>query len=109
MKKPPMRTEPHKGFFRSDYLYCTIPINVVKSFKWDKFNDKWDGLVLNASDDSLELNVNANLDLFYQFESNYLFDPEPSHSVILMQSVPGHFYDRLGKDWIPEFYNPIAK
>jgi|SRR3989344_4567542 len=81
----------------------------ISEFIWDKFNDKWDGLVLNASDDSLELNVNANLDLFYQFESNYLFDPEPSHSVILMQSVPGHFYDRLGKDWIPEFYNPIAK
>gem|GEM_PF-6382749 len=30
MKKPPMGTEPHKGFFRSDHLKCSRRVGFVK-------------------------------------------------------------------------------
>ena len=63
----------------------------------------WDNLVLNASDSSLELNVDANLALVNKFLENNV------KNIILLQSVPGHFYSRLSKSWMPKFYDPIAK
>ena len=72
-----------------------------------------DGLILSASDDSTDLNVVANSALV-----NWLTEgqsiAEYYHEagrvdVALMQSVPGHFYDRLaGRGKIPAFYNQIA-
>lgn len=87
----------------------------ISDFIDQTFDGRLDGLVLNASDSSLELNVVANLSLvnkFLQLRRNQLEADKSigEASLVLMQSVPGHFYDRLGStDLIPRFYRPIAK
>lgn len=79
------------------------------------FDNHLDSLVLNASGASYELNVTANnalVDQFLEYRKERLKNGEDltEASLILLQSVPGHFYDRLNPlNKIPEFYRPIAR
>ena len=70
------------------------------------FGGKVDILVLNASGPSRDINVNAANSLVDEFLP---IMPKGS-TIILMQSVPGHFEPQLEELFItPEFYRPIAK
>jgi len=70
------------------------------------FGGKLDILVLNASGPSRDINVtaaNSLVDMFLPIM------PRGS-TIVLMQSVPGHFEPQLNElNVIPEFYRPIAK
>ena len=70
------------------------------------FGGKLDILVLNASGPSRDINVtaaNSLVDMFLPIM------PRGS-TIVLMQSVPGHFEPQLDElDIISEFYRPIAK
>ena len=70
------------------------------------FGGKLDFLVLNASGKTTEINVTAANALIDQFLP---IMPRGS-TIVLMQSVPGHFQPQLeGLFATPEFYRPIAK
>lgn len=71
-----------------------------------KLGGKLDFLVLNASGVSTDINViaaNALIDQFLPIMSK-------DSTIVLMQSVPGHFEPQLEELYVtPEFYRPIAK
>lgn len=71
-----------------------------------KLGGKLDFLVLNASGQTMEINViaaNALIDQFLPIMSK-------GSTIVLMQSVPGHFEPQLEELYAtPEFYRPIAK
>jgi 3-oxoacyl-[acyl-carrier protein] reductase len=72
----------------------------------DKLGGNLDILILNASGPSREINVRAANALIDEF----LPKMPGGATIILMQSIPGHFYPILSeKDKIPDFYEPIAR
>jgi NAD(P)-dependent dehydrogenase (short-subunit alcohol dehydrogenase family) len=80
--------------------------NIYSAFQ-ARYGDKGnlDFLILNASGPTREVNVVANNALIDLFLPNM----SPGGKIILMQSVPGHFYDQLeDKNIIPDFYRPVA-
>jgi len=78
----------------------------LKETAQNLFGGKLDILVLNASGPSRDINVtaaNSLVDMFLPIM------PRGS-TIVLMQSVPGHFEPQLNElDIISEFYRPIAK
>lgn len=80
--------------------------NRLKQTLENSFGGKLDFLVLNASGKSTDINVTAANALIDQF-----LPLMPRHStIVLMQSVPGHFEPQLDGLYVtPEFYRPIAK
>lgn len=95
-----------KAFFiRADLKSLEERKKIYRSI-YENWWPNWDveeDFILNASDASLELNVEANIHL-----AKELIQGGAGKNLILMQSVPGHFYDRLSKSWMPKFYDPIA-
>lgn len=81
----------------------------VFEFFDQNFDERPDTLILNASDATYELNVEANLALVRKFMELRKNGGGGEGNLVLIQSVPGHFYDRLGNGGIPKFYIPIAK
>lgn len=68
------------------------------------FGGKLDFLILNASGPTEEINVTAN----NRLADKFLPLMPPGSTIVLMQSVPGHFEPQL-KGKLPEFYRPVAE
>lgn len=63
-----------------------------------------DMLILNASGPTREVNVDGNNGLVDAF----LPIMRKGGKIVLMQSVPGHWFDQLDPNTIPEFYRSVA-
>ncbi len=71
----------------------------------ENFDATLDVVILNASGPTREVNVVAANALVDQF----LPLMRSGGKIVLMQSVPGHYFNELEKNDIPEFYSPIAQ
>lgn len=72
----------------------------------NSFDGRLDFLVLNASGPERDINVtaaNALVDIFLPALSRN------KGTIILLQSVPGHFQDKIESSIMPEKYAPVAK
>lgn len=95
-----------------EFVIADITSSDDRGLLFEKFQSKFgahtslDFLVLNASGPTREINVDANnalVDLF-------LPTMPVGGKIILMQSVPAHFYNEIeDKSLIPEFYKSIAE
>lgn len=80
--------------------------NRIKDRAYISFQGRLDTLILNASGSTKAVNVSAANALVDQ----YIPMMSTGSSIILLQSVPGHYYKELEtSEEIPEFYRPIAE
>lgn len=97
------QTGVHSEFVIADITKTENRQHLFETVK-TSFGNELDFLILNASGPTEEINVVANNALIDKF----LPLMPRGATIVLMQSVPGHFEPEL-KDKIPEFYRSIAQ
>lgn len=101
------QTGVHSEFVMADITKTEGRQDLFETVK-NSFGNKLDFLILNASGPTREINVTANnslIDIFLPLMPK-------GATIVLMQSVPGHFEPEIMKtnaDLMPEFYAPVAQ